>query len=1470
MLQSTAYESGAKQVISVFYDRISAFLTIKRNTEESEQAMNPNAPPRPGGPPTSFKTNVNRAKTKRWVEAKSYSYDGDDWGEVDDYDEYGGYDNGPVQKPTGLRQQGQSMTPMSGPSQARQEFLQSPIESNEQQYIAPGGQPSQLQQEYGGQSAVSSPPFQQHGHERTNSFNQGDERRAFSAGTPQYGMSNNSGLPFQPQYQQEQATPQVNSQMRIPSQGQQPYQQPSQVNSRPSYDGQPRPMGQGPPPPPANYRGVSYSDRPGSRTQSMTSSTSSADYHGRRDFSPSALPQPLHTQARDHPPRMSSLSQEDTPRAPSGTFPASVGGPPIPFSGGIGDDADPVSKPLPFVRPADIYKRMAEEKERERQSQESSRPSMEAITSSRPPPPLDEAPNNSGGRPDLETTRSLAKGQRSYESGDEYEEFNRSKPSLEPVAERKSEYGIEGLNLSPTSDLPGTVGNPNEAIPQQNDRAVAVQPDRDNGPRLPDVPRMSGFGESFLGSMGGSFMNTQDLNTARNKPPDVPNLPEHLSPQDSAKPSLQHQPSAGFRSAVSKAFEDQVPPTPSSTSGSAVARSNSESTNAISPIISRVPSAVNPETRLKGSEAREDTVPVIAEESGTGTSRPASQDMISIPRQIPSQPSPYQNPPTDSSYMTSTPTITSHRRNISTPSPDNSPARTPAVEVNNQLRQPQEAELAVTTPTSMTHSSSSASNALPPFSVEDSRGTANHGQLMENVDSPVTPVANSAFGRADSPSKTRVRDLADQFENGEVSRQGSKSSLKGNLSSLRSGSADDSMVPRPPADRMESFRPNLPGGWDSFTSITPTAIPTSDATGTRVYGRDPTADDRSIPSVASSRQQETPSMALGRRDDGRVNTSLDQTSDENMDINPTTVKRTLSKSPEKPSIIEDPFSAVAAAGAALAGAFTAAVGMDQNNPDDDHKASSLDARPEDFTAARGRNASIKNSDFHPEATKPWMYPEDDSASSVAPTPISTVPGQQDSSAENPNYFPPVVPLRQRPHPIETPSERTPVRPQVLPTMSTETSPNDYESDRLRKEIVRELSPHVEHFPEEQFGGTHRAQASHSSIPATSVIQRQDHDSMFLPTEYDSYWNGSNSGRDSMSHRTSHLDAASPEMHEESQHSEEKIAVTAATLPAIEKTPAVVDSTQHETADNDNSNMLQVRPAQLTHRFSWEPEPESFDAPAQSTAGNGASVKPASSVVEDQGMQNAFVERWNADQRGSANQIETVTEAPNETRDLERDLPIPTVLNTDSEVEGLMQNTSTIHHVGENLPLPPLPSEQPKIPAFREILAIKNPRERIQTYNQTREQFANMNTGLEQWITATLNNLPEHSELLKNGGTFGNIAGQRPSPSRGKFPGIRAVSGQPNQSPQQQQYLSAGSSASPNSNLPGSSGLNNSPSYSPGSTSGRNSGLQMQAKGKDLLHTAGLFGGKASTATKGLFSKGRSKFRGSGGADKVDS
>ncbi|MCJ1390239.1 hypothetical protein MMC18_003097 [Xylographa bjoerkii] len=1432
--------------------------------------MNSKAPTGAGGPPTSFKTNVNRAKTKRWVEAKSYSYDGDDWGEVDDYDEYGGYDTGLPQKATGLRQQGQSSTPSAGVFQGQEQMLQSPVEAREQTYIAPGGQPSQLQQEYGGQSAVSSQAYQQPMNDTQDSFNQDVERRTLSAGAPQY-RGPNSELAGQLPSQQDQALPPRNSQTRTPAQGPQMYQQPNR--GRPSMEGQQRPLGQGPPPP--NYRGVSYSDRPrqpgdGSRTQSMTSTTSSHEFHNRRDFSPSAMPQPLYTQAREPPPRKSSLSQDDTPRVAGGAFQSQISAqaPTAPYSDvgsaslptDSGDPSENTIKPLPFVRPADIYKRMAEEKAKERQSQESTRPSMEAITDSQPLLPRNTSPSRSAGRPSIDNSRGVPITQRSFEKGDDNDPYSRTKPMLDSVAERKSEYGREGI--APTKVAPGLGSNPGyEAGAAQSQPASSVERGSSGSPRLPDVPRMSGFGDSFLGSMGNTYGGLQNPKSSETKSEELPQSPTYLSAQNLPASALQLQASQGFRSVVSKAFEDQVPPTPTSTTGSAVERSNSESTNDISPIVSRAPSAVKPETRKGQADARNDNIPVIAEESIAGTPRPSSQDTIAASKSLTRKPSPSQALQSESSIPVS-PVIPGHRRNMSTPSPDNSPARTPAVEVSRQLRQPQEAELAVTTPTSMTHNSSTGSNVMPRTAgkiLED--GIA--PQSASYADSEATPTAGSTLGRADSPSKSRVRDLADRFESRDLSRHASNSSLQASTTIPNTGNVEKNLPPRPPADRLESFRPQLPGGWDSYASNAPASSgPPGSGSQTLDFTNNDQKNNRPSESSALQRQHEE-MMDTG---DYHVSESERRTSsgilDESMNISPTTVERTLSNSPERPST-SDPFSAVAAAGAALAGAFTAAVGLDQEGFDDEQSSASQVPRPDDFSAARGRSASLRNSAFHPEASKPLMFQDDESASSIVPTPLDTIPDQRNDS-DNLNYFPPVVPLKQRPYPIETADETTPSRPQILPTMSTETSPNDYESDRLRKQLVRELSPHVEHFPEDQLmmpPGSHRDESGLSTSPS---MRRQEHDSMFLPQEYESYWNGSNNG-DSISHRASHQDT--PVEGPTTRDVGENTAIETPPFIGAETSGVSTEPAPNPLYSNNVSQFLGVRPNQLTHRFSWEPVPEEINAPLQDgTSGN---------VSENEGVPghslNAPASIQTDTQMISLGPSDTEKEVSEEPADLDQKLP--RIMDPVPEVQLRPEdNDRSENHAEEpasNTPLPPIPTDPATIPSFRAILALKDPIERIQTYKATREQFAHMNTGLNQWLIATMNELPEHSDLLSNGGVFGNISGHRPSPSRNKFPGLRVVSGQSPQQPQHQQYLGTSSQTMPPSpNSPAAINSANSSGYSPGSSSGRTSSQQMQAKGKDLLHSAGLFGGKANTAAKGLFSKGRSKFRGSGSADKA--
>jgi len=1460
--------------------------------------MNPSAGPAGGGPPPSFKTNVNRAKTKRWVEAKSYSYDGDDWGEADEYDEYGGYAApGPAQKPaalqTGFRQPGQTASPTGG-IQGRQDIHQSPSSYGEQQYVAPGGRVSQLHDD---QSAMGRQPYRQSRDGRISSFNQGQDQRTYSMGSSHYGMPGAgppSHVPLQQNYGQQQGPPQ----MRDPGPGQAMYHQPNQDRSRQSLDGPSRAMGTGPPA--ANYRGVSYSDRQrlsrdGSRSQSMTSSTSSTDFHSRRDFSPSAMPPPLHTQPRDHPPRKSSLSQDETPRISGGPFPSSTSANPNPPESSEALVSSPVesssktetaSKPLPFVRPADIYKRLAEEREKERQSQESSRPSMDALLGSKTGSARDDSPSNTGLRSGSDNTRAAPVRKPSFESGDDSEGGRRLKTSLDPVPERRSEYGMEGFTADRAPPKSEAVAQNDSQLPE----TVKTASSSNEKPRLPPVPRMSGFGESFLGSMGDSYINTPDAQTDTPKATDNSQDSAHLSPQTTHDTSLQHQPSLGFRSVVNKAFEDQIPPTPSSTAGSAVARSNSESTNGISPIISRAPSAVTSDARARDTETRDHGISIIPEEPKTNTPRrPDSGDTVVTLKAAARKSSPSQNSLPESSGSISTPVISSHRWSVNAPSPDNSPARTPALETNLQPPQPQEAELAMTTPTSMTHSSSSASDMLPAVPAERSDQSSNvavmsatGGQVASHALHTSVPSVNEpqsttyarsstpqamtpSVSRSESPSKGRVRDLADKFDSQNVSRKGSESSLKGSVHSATTGRPDEYISSRPPTDRMESFRPHLPGGWESFASNAPTPVPAPFAqpSVTAIHRSLPDAQtpDADIENSKSSLHQTTSTLRPSSLDNGGSE------SNSSKEVPGEGTERTAAKNESFPPpasetySLSDPFSAVAAAGTALAGALAAAVGIDQTE-----SASREDPAHETpntrTSAGRGRATSMQNSAIHPETMQPWMPTEDDSVSSAAPTPIAIDLGHQVNESDNSNYFPPIVPLKQKPREIQTSEEPLPyTRPPILPTLSTEASPNDYESDRLRKQLVRELSPHAERFPEDQTG---ECDPSHVNDTRSSDSLNR-HESI-----YDSYWNEPSSGED-IDRGLSNQDAVASTAPEPSK---DKPVFKAQLPPSVEVQHSVTPAGPEPVPEANRSDSLQVRPSQLTHRFSWEPVPEEINGPSHDISTVDTTPLPESMLAQHTDFRTGFMQPSTVYQPSDGNP-QIAKQLPDEPihSDVSSAQPTPSVpqqqqQQLDDSVH-LSSSTPTEPPM-QDIPLPPLPNEQLKIPAFREILALKTPAERIQTYKETREQFANMNTGLDHWILATLNDLPEHGELTKNGATFGNISGHRPSPSRGKFPGLRVVSGQTQPQPYYQQYLNASTQAASSSpNTPGSANAASSPTYSPATQGGRNSGHPMQAKGKDLLHTAGLIGGKANVAAKGLFSKGKSKFRGSGGADKVD-
>lgn len=234
-------------------------------------------------------------------------------------------------------------------------------------------------------------------------------------------------------------------------------------------------------------------------------------------------------------------------------------------------------------------------------------------------------------------------GQPSSESlrqDDELEHPRHSTSRLDPVQERKSEYGMEGLlaskysaagSVQDTSRVPPKSSqdesiNPTyshtKLLPEPRETGGIAPPGLNTVPTLPALGRLSGFGEGLWSA------------SRRDDHSDASRAYEHSSNPASAiramdapnigPGSLQHQPSFGFRSVVHEAFDRKtdksVPPTPSSTSDSLRSgaasdprRSDSTSTTGISPIMTRAPSLPGIGDRLREG-ARENGISAIAEE----------------------------------------------------------------------------------------------------------------------------------------------------------------------------------------------------------------------------------------------------------------------------------------------------------------------------------------------------------------------------------------------------------------------------------------------------------------------------------------------------------------------------------------------------------------------------------------------------------------------------------------------------------------------------------------------------------------------------------------------------------------------------------------------------------------------------------------------------------------------------------------
>ena len=1320
----------------------------------------------------SYKTNVNRAKTKRWVEAKSYSYDGDDWGDVDDYDEYPGYDEPePPAKPTGLRQRGQSLSKASQPGERDFDsgLYQSPasIEGPAFPHNAPRSQHPVAPRH------VTNPPTRG----PFNSLQQGssdsaENRRAFSAGP---GHRNADEVVQAPSRQLQniqahdfrtgQHSP-INQPASRPVAGQPVDESPRRQNLEGQYSLTPSEQH------PENQRHLPQRDR----WTSSTTNTSVPDstFERRETHAPTMLSS-LSNDRSTSPqhdshftPRKSSLGQQNQPPLPFDH----QSPPPNPTGSNSRERAGSSSsaRSAPFVRPADIYKRIEAERERERQSIETTRPVM------------DELVKDPAEHPQLEHKAGPDTGQR-------------LNPVLEPVTERKSDYDRESVGMYANSsteqrDDQEKRRTTSKTFEMPNSGASSAAHSAAMSPslRLPDPTRISGFGQGFGESFMKSASSEQTPSRLEHSHPVSTPAKKTLPIQTSAQTNLQHTPSKGFTSAVHQAFDtaqDQVPPTPSSTADSSIARSSSGGTNAISPIMSRGPSAVDRDRSSELPTIDDITTPTQNEDYKQFSMRQRSSSpsrAVAHTVESGADREAYSEAPPPGFKM-------GHRRSSSTPSPDNSPAKIPMLASMSRLRHAEEVDIAQTTPTP-TDSVPSAPNSVqesPPPSPSEPIG----GQMPESV------------RRGPGPSESTMHESSVRPESAQ-----SNTTPRASLIEAKSPNAPSF---RPGAERVESFRPQLPGGWQSSSSIQPP-------------GSSPTT-----PKLTSAGQK--------------------------IDLQAQNI--------------------------------TTKAKIDSNNRDLLHSSSSgpsvaSTSLPSIDNALAGKDkASLVLAD-----RRPGTVPSHDVDEQDAPTPLpKDTPKPLQTKSASSGYFPTSNSRRSSEDTEQEPNVR---QPSSLPPLSTNMQQGEYESDRLRREIVRELSPGMRSDPTTATSDSPHQPSTRYPTNESSLSRGQ---SSGLPSEYDSYWNDDSEDGDSglPAHGGPPGDAT---------------VASSMAKPAV--TNDFRNGNQISRRESDNEAQVSAPDKALNHRFSWEQPLAEFSEgpPVAQQASKTNQRAMIGSAPDTENPKNPMQSRTVVDHRQSGQySVDEPRQKPTEhdmtanseipeldsgfptnSRSQEESFPVDkandsaTVLD-DKEigsqgdanlssrdadthglrnqshspepvVEGNMGNADTQLHTGQIPPAPPAAGTIPKLPAFREILSLKSPQDRIRAFSDTQQEFAKMNTGLAHWLAVTVNSLPEHGDL-----TSSNLVGALPAD-------LKPLSST------SRQYSQQTSASNVQSTQPGASPSNAGPGPQMNSGGGKMSTHQVQVKGKEFLHSAGVFSGKANVAAKGLFSKGKSKLRDASGSKKV--
>ena len=1261
--------------------------------------------------------------------------------------------------------------------------------------------------------------------------------------------------------------------------------------------------------------------------------TPSSDYQARRDFSPSAVPPPLATRASPapqsattdspgtrFPARKSSLSQSVGPDVSEFTGPAQESAGSKPWVAGrssspgaasrssqeaaapkpwtTGRSASPgaaarspasataPAKTLPFIRPADIYRRMEEEREKERQSMESGRPSMDSILGAKTSERSD-SPAKSQLREQTSSDSLGAGGRRrtSFEGDDASDSGRRLMPMLEPVKERKSEYGFEGFNVNDHAPprAPGT--DSTQALKSSEPTQLDVEQARRQSvsPKLPDLNRMSGFGMDFFSQSKPEDSEPAVSQAVENTATSASTA--HLSPPED-NPTLRNQPSLGFRSVVNQAFDRtsdaSMPATPASHSGSGVKRTDSESTGTtgISPIMSRVPSSAVPESQNRDAstpailEVAEPTSPSMAREGTVGHEEDALRDTEPAPPSF----------------------IPGHRRDISTPSPGNSPARTPDMA---KATFPHGQEGIISEPSSGLPSTVYDNEPLqPPRPIAEREGSfrpalpggwTSYATTARST-TPQSESAQATGGRSQTPTtEASGRELRNE-DDLDLTPTTTKHSVSKPAMGAAAGADIAVGLGRRDKDSPVSESPQHPRGNSALPTPDPAMAPSGN-----VYSST-ALDPRLLPS--QPKLEKAPPETQLRPD--AVNrdvsaqssnaptpppkdTPIFQSNDDSSDYFPRPTVPLKQKTVVQAGAEEflDP---------PMRPQMLPTLSTDTRPYDEENdklrkeivkslSPRGLDAAPHDnylsdqlndtTTSGQGRESTYLPSEYdnywastaeEEESVPPIKSAARESTQSEGPPAIVTSPGYTEPET------PPIPPLstRRAEHSLGQPA-----RPSLPNRFSWEESSDSLGPSRDEAPYFPPAESHHQEFSHsgtaniEPVGVSHHQEFSHSgtaNIEPVSVSHHQEF-SHSGTANIDPVSEPQNQG---FSHSgTGNIDPVNETHHQEFSHS------GTANIDPIPRATGEEEQTQTVLGNSRNAETLRG-PATDTQREHHVARDAALVAGA-ATLGGAAASAHTSAHSKPSPTSNLPQRRPSlAEEKSGGPEVSEypVSPTPPEDEHPSRS-PQPYFSPTTNRPGQLSAAPSSVSPITS--PMKQQFSPNSRILAFKEIAAMKSPYQRIQTFDETRQRFASMDSGLTDWMARLQAQQEEHANVTAS--WAGSGMGVPTGSSRSRFGKATGAGAPPLQQPYYQQYLNASSPTIPSTPVSGQSRPG--PSMPTGSQQGfspagsKLSGQQVQSKGKDLLHTAGIFGGKAGKAGKGLLAKGKNKLRGSGAGDKVD-